>query len=104
VGREDETRRQRGAGPFRTANGHSRLMSTSKKNTFPPSHIPLLKKRKDDFKNKINIILSKLKIKISNNFKQNTDGTDETHSKQLKIHTSLWIFKISRKKSVNQKY
>jgi hypothetical protein len=45
-----------------------------------------------------------VKFKIGNNFKQNID---ETHSKQprihWKIHTSLWIFKISRKKSVNQK-
>ncbi len=45
-----------------------------------------------------------IKIKISNNFKQNID---ETHSKPpkiyRKIHTSLWILKISRKKSANQK-
>ncbi len=43
-----------------------------------------------------------LKFKISKNFKQNVD---ETHSKQAiyrKIHTSLWISKVSRKKSVNQ--
>jgi hypothetical protein len=38
--------------------------------------------------------------------KQNIDETDSKHSKQpeihikIKIHTSLWIFKISRKKSV----
>ncbi len=45
-----------------------------------------------------------VKVKISKNFKQNID---ETHSKQPKIHrklhTSLWILKISREKSVNQK-
>ncbi len=46
-----------------------------------------------------------VKFKISNNnFKQNID---ETHSKQTKIHveihTSIWILKISRKKSANQK-
>jgi len=40
----------------------------------------------------------------SNKFKPNID---EKHSKQQKIqrkiHTSLWILKISRKKSANQK-
>jgi hypothetical protein len=45
-----------------------------------------------------------VKFKIRNNFKQKID---ETHSKQpkihRKIHTSLWILKISRKKSANQK-
>jgi hypothetical protein len=41
-----------------------------------------------------------VKFKISNNFKQNID---ETHSKQPQIHTRLWILKISRKKSPNQK-
>jgi hypothetical protein len=41
-----------------------------------------------------------LKFKISNHFKQNID---ETHSKQPKIHTSLWVLKIYRKKSANQK-
>ncbi len=44
------------------------------------------------------------KFMIICNFKQNID---ETHSKQpkiqRKIHTNLWIFKISRKKSMNQK-
>jgi hypothetical protein len=44
-----------------------------------------------------------VKFKISNDFKQNID---ETHSKQpkiyRKIHTSLWILKISRKKYANQ--
>ncbi len=44
-----------------------------------------------------------VKLKISNNFNQNID---ETHSKQpkihRKIHTSLWILKVSRKKSSNQ--
>jgi hypothetical protein len=44
------------------------------------------------------------KLKISYNFNQNID---ETHSKQpkihRKIHTSLWILKISRSKSANQK-
>jgi hypothetical protein len=44
-----------------------------------------------------------VKFKISNNFKQNLD---ETHSKQpkihRKIHTSLWILKISRKNPANQ--
>jgi hypothetical protein len=46
-----------------------------------------------------------VKFKISNNFKQNVD---EIHSKQpimhSKIHTSLWILKISRKKSPDQKF
>jgi hypothetical protein len=37
-----------------------------------------------------------VKFKICNNFKQKID---ETHSKQPKIHTSLWILKISRKKN-----
>jgi hypothetical protein len=45
-----------------------------------------------------------VKFKISNNLKQNIDGTD---SKQPKIHrkiqTSLWILKISRKNTQNQK-
>jgi hypothetical protein len=45
-----------------------------------------------------------VKFTISNNLKKNLD---ETHSKQpkihRKIHTSLWILKISRKKSANQK-
>ncbi len=45
-----------------------------------------------------------VKFMIINNFKQNID---ETYSKQPKIHrnihTSLWILKISRKKSANQK-
>jgi hypothetical protein len=45
------------------------------------------------------------KINISNNFKLNID---ETHSKQLKIykkiHSNLWILKISRKKSANAKF
>jgi hypothetical protein len=45
-----------------------------------------------------------VKFKISNNFKQNID---KTHSKQpkihKKIHTNLWILKISGKKSANQK-
>jgi hypothetical protein len=45
-----------------------------------------------------------VKFKISNNFTQNID---ETHAKQpkihRKIHTSLWIIKISRKKSANQR-
>jgi hypothetical protein len=44
------------------------------------------------------------KIKISNNFEQNSDETNlkqpKTHSK---IHTSLWLLKSSRKKSANQK-
>jgi hypothetical protein len=35
---------------------------------------------------------------ISNNFKQNIDKTDSKQPKiQRKIHTSLWILKISRK-------
>jgi hypothetical protein len=42
-----------------------------------------------------------VKFKISNNLKQNID---EKNSKQPKIHTSLWILKIWRKKkSANQK-
>jgi hypothetical protein len=41
-----------------------------------------------------------VKFKISYNFKQNIDKTDFN---QPKIHASLWILKISRKKSANQK-
>ena len=41
-----------------------------------------------------------VKFKISHNFKQNIN---ETNTKQPEIHTSLWILKISRKKSANQK-
>ncbi len=41
-----------------------------------------------------------VKFKISNNFKKNID---EKHAKQTKIHTRLWIFKISRRKFANQK-
>jgi hypothetical protein len=45
-----------------------------------------------------------VKFKISKKFKQNID---ETHRKQPKIHgkihTSLWILKIPRKKSAEQK-
>ncbi len=45
-----------------------------------------------------------VQFKIVNNFKQNLN---ETHSKQTKIHrkihTNLWILKIWRKKSANQK-
>jgi hypothetical protein len=45
-----------------------------------------------------------LKFKISNNFKQNIDKIETKQPKiQGKIHTSLWITKISRKKSMNQK-
>jgi hypothetical protein len=47
-----------------------------------------------------------VKFKISNNinFKQNIDETHSKHPKiYRKIHTSLWILKISRKKSSNQK-
>jgi hypothetical protein len=44
-----------------------------------------------------------VKFKISNNFKQNIDETDSKQPKNhRKIQTSLWIFKISRKKSANQ--
>jgi hypothetical protein len=40
-----------------------------------------------------------LKFKIGNNFKQNNDETDSKQPKiHRKIHISLWIFKISRKK------
>ncbi len=45
-----------------------------------------------------------VKFEINNNLKQNINETD---SKQQKIHrkiqTNLWILKISRKKSANQK-
>jgi hypothetical protein len=45
-----------------------------------------------------------VKFNICNDFKPNID---ETHSKQpkihWKIHTSLWILKITRQNSVNQK-
>ncbi len=46
-----------------------------------------------------------VKFKISNNFKQNSYETDSKHPKihRKKIHTSLWILKISRKKSANKK-
>jgi hypothetical protein len=45
-----------------------------------------------------------VKFKISNNFKQNVNKTHLKQPKiQRKIHTSLGIFKISRKKSANQK-
>ncbi len=41
-----------------------------------------------------------VKFKISNNFKQNIDETDSKQKKiHRNIHTSLWILKISRKKS-----
>ncbi len=46
-----------------------------------------------------------VKFKISNNFDHNIDERVR-HSKQpkihRKIHTSLWILKISRKKYANQ--
>ena len=45
-----------------------------------------------------------VKFKISNNFNQNIDETDSKQPKiHRKIHTSLWILKISRKNSANQK-
>ncbi len=45
-----------------------------------------------------------VKFKISNNFKRNIDGTDSKQPKiQRKIHTSLWILKIRRRKSANKK-
>jgi hypothetical protein len=45
-----------------------------------------------------------VKFKISNNLKQNIDETESKQQKiHRKIHTILWILKISRKKSVNQK-
>ncbi len=47
-----------------------------------------------------------VKFKISNNFKWNIDGTNSKQQQQKiqrKIHTSLWILKIRRKKSANQK-
>ncbi len=45
-----------------------------------------------------------VKFKISNNFKQNIDEADTKQPKiRRKIHTSLWIIKISWKKSENQK-
>ncbi len=60
-----------------------------------------------DKKMLLKVVLDKttlVKFKINNNFKQNID---ETYSKQpkihRKIHTSLRIFKIWRKKSTNQK-
>jgi hypothetical protein len=38
-----------------------------------------------------------VKFKISNNLKQNIDETDTKQQKiHRKIHTSLWILKISR--------
>jgi hypothetical protein len=45
-----------------------------------------------------------VKFKISNNFKQNIDETDLKQPKiHRKIYTGLWILKITRKKSANQK-
>jgi hypothetical protein len=45
-----------------------------------------------------------VKFKIRNIFNQNNDETDSKQPKiHMKIHTSLWISKISRKKSANQK-
>ncbi len=45
-----------------------------------------------------------VKFKISNYLKQNIDETPWKQPKfHRKIHTSLWIFNISRKKSANQK-
>jgi hypothetical protein len=45
-----------------------------------------------------------VKFKISNKFERNIDETDLKQPKiRRKIHTSLWIIKISRKKSANQK-
>ncbi len=45
-----------------------------------------------------------VKFKINNNFKWNIDGTNSKQPKiQRKIHNSLWILKIRRKKSANQK-
>jgi hypothetical protein len=45
-----------------------------------------------------------VKFKISSNFNQNIDETDSKQPKiHMKTHTSLWILKISRKKSANQK-
>jgi hypothetical protein len=41
---------------------------------------------------------------VGNYLKQNIDKTDSKQSKiHWKIHTSLWILKISRKKFANQK-
>jgi hypothetical protein len=45
-----------------------------------------------------------VKFQISYNFEQNTDETDFKQPKiHRKIHTSIWILKISRKKSANKK-
>jgi hypothetical protein len=46
-----------------------------------------------------------VKFEICNNFKQNIDETDFKNNQTVyrKIRTSLWILKISRKKSANQK-
>ncbi len=45
-----------------------------------------------------------VKFKISKNFKQNIDETPPKQQKiHRKIHTSLWILKISRKKILEQK-
>jgi hypothetical protein len=57
------------------------------------------------YKMRLNAVFDKtafVKLKIRNSFKQNID---ETHSKRpkMKIYTSQWISKISRKKSGNQK-
>ncbi len=46
-----------------------------------------------------------VKFKISNNFKRNIDGPNSKQLKiQRKIHNSLRILKISRKKSANQSW
>jgi hypothetical protein len=44
-----------------------------------------------------------VKFKISNNFKQNIDKTHLKQPKIHKIHTCLYILKITGKKSANQK-
>jgi hypothetical protein len=44
-----------------------------------------------------------VKFQISNNFERNIDETNLKQQKiHRKIHTSLWILKISRKKTANQ--
>jgi hypothetical protein len=75
---------------------------------YPTLRISLAHKTSSyDTKKLLKVIFDKtafVKFKITNNFKQNIE---ETHSKQpkihMKIHTTLWILKITRKKIAMQK-
>ncbi len=65
-----------------------------KKPTYDTNMLPKVVFAKTEF----------VKFKISNNFKQNIGETDSKQPKiHRKIHTNLWILKISRKKSAKPK-